>query len=308
MSAKGDISGDSIYRNGVSPFSLEVPEAPGVPILIAAPHGGRSYSPGLLENMRQPEYSALRLEDRHVDQVAKAVAHATSASLLIAHTPRAMIDLNRSDQDVDWHMIIEGAPAKATPSAANRRSRSGLGLIPRRLPIVGEIWRARISQTELDERIETIHRPYHRALAQQLAHLRDRWGAALLLDIHSMPPLGNRRAGEAGAEFVVGDRFGASSDPMLSSRALSYFSTENRLVAHNRPYSGGYVLDRHGMPARGIHALQIEICRSLYLDRQLSEPTARMASIVKLLSGLVRTLAEEVTQMGGAQQIPMAAE
>lgn len=308
MADEGGIRSDSSGLSAHEPFTLDIPNSPGVPILIAAPHGGRQYSDALLERMRRPDYSAPRLEDRYVDQLAIAVARETSASLIVAHAPRAMIDLNRSDEDVDWHMIAEGAPVEVPKSAANRRSRSGLGLVPRRLPGLGEIWRDRISRAELDARIDTIHRPYHRALAQQLAYLRDRWGAALLLDVHSMPPLGNRQVGERGAEFVIGDRFGASSDAMLSSRALSYLSSEDRLVAHNRPYSGGYVLDRHGMPARGIHALQIEVCRSSYLDAGLSEPSARMPAIVRLLSGLVRTLAEEVCQMGAARDFPLAAE
>ena len=300
-------SADSGEEGGSGAFSLEIPVEPGVPVLIAVPHAGRDYPAELTARMRHPEFAKLRLEDRYVDLVAREIARLTSASLLIAHSPRAILDLNRSPEDVDWHMIADGVPGQTPSSAANRRSRSGLGLVPRRLPGLGEIWRGRITQAELDGRIDAIHRPYHRTLSQHLAALRDRWGAALLLDLHSMPPLGNRSRGEAAAEFVIGDRFGASCDPMLSSKALGYFSAQERLVAHNRPYSGGYVLERHGMPTRGIHAIQIEICRTSYLDSQLDEPSARVTGLGRLLSGLVRTLAEEVAQRGRGD-VAMAAE
>ena len=97
--------------------------------------------------MRQPDYAAVRLEDRHVDLLARQIAAQTGAGLLIAHAPRAMLDLNRAQDDVDWEMIRGGAPLMPRHSHANRRARSGLGLVPRRLPGFGEIWKAGLSKS-----------------------------------------------------------------------------------------------------------------------------------------------------------------
>ncbi len=300
--------GGSIPDSNEFAFSLIEPNESSIPILIAVPHAGRAYPAAILQQMRQPDYASLRLEDRHIDQIASEVVRQTGASLLLAHAPRAMIDLNRASDDVDWGMVSGGRPSRAAGSLSNRRSRSGLGLVPRLLPGLGEIWNGQITRAELDARIDGIHRPYHRALAQALEAIRDRWGAALLIDLHSMPPLKPRHNGDKAAEIVIGDRFGASSHEVLVARSFAYFASQGRPAAHNRPYAGGYVLDRHAAPARGIHAIQIEVCRSLYLDSRLEEPTARMAGIAKQVAGLVRQLGEETSALGRADAYPLAAE
>src|SRR5690606_16073345 len=112
----------------------------------------------------------------------------------------------------------------------------------------------------------------HAALSAALESLRDRWGAALLLDLHSMPPLGPKSGANPAPDFVVGDRFGASCDRALAAAAFDHLAAHHRRAAHNRPYAGGFVLDRHGAPGRGIHAMQVELCRTTYLDAELRQP------------------------------------
>ncbi len=279
-----------------------------LPVLVAAPHAGRAYPAALTARMRNPAYAALRLEDRHVDGIAAAVAEATGAALLVAHAPRAMIDLNRAPEDMDWSMIAGGAPGTARHSLVNRRARSGLGVVPRRVPGLGEIWKSPMTRAELYARIASVHTPYHAALAQALEAIRDRWGAALLIDLHSMPPLQPRSAAQPAAEVVVGDRFGASCDQGLIAATFAYLEAQGRPAAHNRPYAGGYVLDRHAAPVRGIHAMQLEICRASYLDARLAEPSVRANGVARMLAGLVRALASEVAMLGGAAHLPLAAE
>ena len=298
---------ESDSNRPVEPFTLTVGEEFPVPILLAAPHGGRAYPDGLRDTLRDPD-CIIRLEDRFADELARQVAELTGAALLVAHTPRAIIDLNRAPDDVDWSMIMGAKPRKNVHSLANRRARSGLGLVPRRLPGLGEIWKQPLERSELDRRIETVHRPYHAALGRTLERLRDRWGAAVLVDLHSMPPLPRRLHGGAQPEFVIGDRFGTSCDGALSARALNYFASAGRAATHNRPYSGGYVLDRHGAPRRGIHALQLEVCRSTYLDARLDQPSARLPRVARIIAGLVNALAGEVAGLGPGDSFRQAAE
>jgi N-formylglutamate amidohydrolase len=289
-------------------FRLVSPTPSPIPIAIAVPHAGRTYPARLVERMRSPEHAALKLEDRHADRLAAAVAKQTGAALLVAHAPRAMIDLNRAIEEMDWEMLVNGAPPGRGAGHAGRRARSGLGLVPRRLPGLGEIWTRRMEQSELDARIEGIHRPYHEALAGCMRGLRDRWGAALLIDLHSMPPLGPRIPGESAPQFVVGDRFGATCDGALCAAAFDEFARLRRRAVHNRPYAGGYVLDRHSAPARGLHAIQLEICRATYLDARLAEPGPGFDEVAAVLVNLVRRLAGEVAALGRAGQLPLAAE
>lgn len=295
---------------GIPAFVLRGSEPSAIPVLIAVPHGGRAYPSALLRDMRHSESVALRLEDRYVDRLAQGIARETGASLLMANAPRAMIDLNRAPDDVDWDMFAQADRPKGGGTSPSRRVRSGLGLIPRRLTGVGELWRRRMESAELARRIEGIHAPYHATLEGALANLRDRWGAALLIDLHSMPPL-PVRAGAAPTEVVIGDRFGASCHGRLIAAAFSQMAALRREAAHNRPYAGGYVLERHADPRGGIHALQIEIDRSCYLDSGLVEPGVGMAAVIEDLSALVRRLADVVSELGqeqGGKGWPLAAE
>ena len=123
-----------------------------------------------------------------------------------------------------------------------------------------------------------------------------------------MPPLKPRVPGDRPAEFVVGDRFGAASDHALSAQALAYLARNERRAAHNRPYAGGYILDRHAAPRRGLHAIQLELCRTTYLDAAFAEPSARAPAIARLLTGLVRELGDAVAALGRGSAQPLAAE
>ncbi|MGB7374842.1 N-formylglutamate amidohydrolase [Pontixanthobacter sp.] len=306
--ARGDSLGGTIPGTRKSAFALSIPSEMPIPVLIAAPHAGRQYPEYITALMRQPDYSKIRLEDRYVDHIASRAARMIGGCLLIAHAPRAMLDLNRAIDDVDWSMVVGGAPEGSGKKSTNHRAKSGLGLVPRRLAGVGEIWREALSPDGLKQRVDHIHGPYHTALAQTLATIRDRWGAALLIDVHSMPPLKKSRPEERTAHFVIGDRFGGSADDRLVASAIQMLGQEGATVAHNRPYAGGYVLDRHARPARNIHAIQIEICRSLYLDTHLSRPTTRMDAVAQIVGRLARQLGKQVADLGRESGTPLAAE
>jgi N-formylglutamate amidohydrolase len=126
--------------------------------------------------------------------------------------------------------------------------------------------------------------------------------------MHSMPPLARRGGGDTAPHFVLGDRFGATCDGALCAAAFDEFSAQCQRAAHNRPYAGGYVLDRHAAPQQGLHAMQIEICRSIYLDSRLAEPGPQIDRVTAILVRFVRRLAGEVAALGRANQLPQAAE
>jgi N-formylglutamate amidohydrolase len=291
--------------DGADAFALRLSDNSPMPVLIAVPHAGRTYPGTLLERMRNPGFTALRLEARYADLLAERAASATGAAVLVAHAPRAMIDLNRATDDIDWDMFGQVQPDSVGSYTPGRRARAGLGLIPRRLPGLGELWKRRHEEADLAARIAGIHQPYHACLDAALVRLRARWGSALLIDLHSMPPL-PARSGERAPEFVIGDRFGASCHGGVIAAAFGYFSENHRGAAHNRPYAGGYVLERHARPEAGIHAVQLEIDRSSYLDSRLAEPGAGFDAMVSLLSGLVRRLGAEVAELGRAQGLRWA--
>lgn len=259
---------------------------PETPLILSVPHAGRAYPARLLGAIRVAPAQLATLEDRHVDSLALAArCHETT---FVQSAPRAWIDLNRAEHERD-PAIDEGADPRAMPSAS-AKLRSGLGLIPRRVA-GSDIWRSRLSNAEVTGRIAGAHRPYHAALEAALAAARARFGIAILLDIHSMPSLGT--AGE-GAQIVLGDRFGRSAAARLVARIEAEAEAAGLRHALNTPYSGGHILDRHARPDRGIHAIQIEFDRALYLDATLDSPCpAGIATTAVTLRAMIDALTDE---------------
>ena len=161
---------------------------------------------------------------------------------------------------------------------------------------MGELWKGRLDYAELERRIAVIHQPYHAAVEALVERVAAQWGAVLLIDLHSMPPL--QTIGGAAAQFVIGDRFGTACDGELVASLFSHLAAARRLVAHNRPYAGGFVLDRHARRSSGIHAVQIEIDRTAYLDSAMAERGPGFDSVVALLVAMVRQLADDVAALG----------
>lgn len=284
-------------------FSLNGLSDARVPVLVAVPHAGRDYPDEILQNLRVAPHVLERLEDRHADMLLPDTA-AVGCATLVAHAARAWIDLNRAPSEIDPQMISDAPRAAfAQPSA---KVRGGLGLVPRRLADHGELWRRPLTQAAVAKRVSALHDPYHRKIDYALGALHVRFGCALLIDLHSMPPLKPDETGNP-PQIVVGDRYGRSAGARLCDLAVRALSGAGFDVALNHPYAGGYVLDRHGRPARNVHALQIEVDRSLYLDGQMHEPGDGMARVRGALAGLVRTLADDLLREGSAD-MAVAAE
>ena len=257
---------------------------PASPVVISVPHAGREYPPELLAALRVPAAALTVLEDRHLDAVAYLARG--GEAMLVQRRGRAWIDLNRSEDERDPR-VDDGALA-GPPATSSAKLRSGLGLVPRRAGAAGDLWRRRFTDAEVAARIAGDHRPYHAALAATLAAAGDRFGVAVLVDLHSMPPLG-----ATGARVVVGDRFGRSAGDRFAARALAVAAATGHRAGLNAPYAGAHILDRHGRPGEGIHALQIELDRSLYLDARLDRPGPGLAATATLVTRLIAALADE---------------
>ena len=271
-------------RDSPPPFRRLGPARPGSPVVLSVPHAGRSYSDGLLAAARLSRARLESLEDRLVDRLVWRAVEA-GAVALIADSPRAEIDLNRDERELDPAMVLPRPAADSTLDSP--RTRGGLGLIPARIAGSGAIWRQRIAAAEVSRRIERIHRPYHEALAAELRAARARFGVAVLLDCHSMPPRG--MGGEA--PVVLGDRHGGSMAEPLVAAAESAARGAGFTVARNAPYAGGHITERHGDPGRGIHALQLELDRSLYLAPDLRSSGPGFDRVARLIAAVAEALA-----------------
>lgn len=251
-------------------FVLHEPALPLMPAVIDVPHAGRAYPEEFVRAARLSPQALRRSEDAYVDLLF-ADCVGLGVPLLAAEFPRAYLDLNREPYELDQRMFADRLPGFA--NTRSMRVAGGLGTIPR---IVGEgyeIYAGKLSLGEALERIERCYRPYHGALRKLIARTRGRFGACVLVDAHSMPSAGLERDGGAKADIVLGDRYGTSAGAAVVDVAEAAFRALGLGVIRNRPYAGGFITEHYGDPAYGIHALQIEINRSLYMDEASLVPS-----------------------------------
>ncbi len=258
----------------VPPFHIIGPPTPNRAVIVSVPHAGRVYPPELLASARVSQSVLERLEDRHADALSRGVADA-GFTVIVADMARACIDLNRDENEWDSQLLADAM----TGGISNNRVRAGLGIVPTRLHQAGELWRRRLSRNELESRLETVHRPWHRSIALLLEAARRRFGAALLIDLHSMP----RQPGGA-PQFVIGDRHGQTASVELVDRLLGLAEGHGLSVARNAPYAGAYGIMRHGRRDSAVEAVQIEFDRSLYLAEDGSLDAGRSAPLARLVA------------------------
>lgn len=282
-------------------FDLYGPDRPIAPVVIAVPHAGRDYDESLLAAARVRPEILRRLEDRWADLLVHPLIERGHA-VLVARAPRAMIDLNRHEREIDPAMVA--AVPRDVPLQSSAKLRGGLGLLPRRLPGAPELWQRPIGWEEVRRRIDMIHRPWHAALDGLMRRACEIHGHAVLIDLHSMPPLPPPAAGQPAPGIVLGDRFGRAASARLMTLAEDVLAGHGIAAAQNHPYAGDHTIDRHGRPADDRYALQVEIDRSLYLDAALDQPGPGLARLQAALTALIDAIASEPPRA----VYPMAAE
>jgi N-formylglutamate amidohydrolase len=253
------------------PYELRQPSDQRIPFVFNSPHSGRSYPAAFLQQAQLDPQTIRRSEDCFVDQLFGS-AVTLGAPLMIAHFPRAYLDVNREPYELDAKMFLEPLPSYANGHSA--RVAGGLGTIPRLVGEGQEIYAHKLHLDEALSRIETIYKPYHVLLGDVLVKTRERFGYGVLVDCHSMPT--GIRFPESGMrpDFIIGDRFGTSCASELANAAIHLLREMGYVVAHNKPYAGGYITEHYGRPLKQFHTLQIEVNRGLYLNEHSYEKKA----------------------------------
>jgi len=274
------------------PYEVLAPAAQTVPLVFSSPHSGRSYPPDFVAASRLDPLTLRRSEDSFVDEIF-AAAPSLGAPLLKALFPRAFVDPNREPYELDPSMFDGALPDFA--NTGSPRVAAGLGTIARVVCNGAEIYDRKLSAGEALARIDTFYRPYHGALGSLLDATADRFGLALLIDCHSMPSVGGPMDKDPGlrrVDFVLGDCHGASCAPALTDAVAAFLKDEGYVVTRNAPYAGGFTTRHYGRPGDGLHALQIEINRALYMDEASYERKPYFAA----LAGHMRALVEALTR------------
>jgi len=239
-------------------------------VVFALPHSGRDYGVSFLNQSILDQLSIRSSEDAFLDQLIDGIEK-YGAPKIIANAPRAFIDLNRSTDELDPALI-----SGIKNNIKNPRISSGLGVIPRVVSHGKEIYRGKLSFEQAQSRIKYYWKPYHTDLSNLLQRSQSVFGQSLLIDIHSMPheAVSTQSSFIKPPEIVVGDRFGMSSDPEFTNLVISILKQHEFRVAKNTPFAGAFITKHHGKVKKRIHALQLEIDRSLYMDEEKISPNS----------------------------------
>jgi N-formylglutamate amidohydrolase len=270
------------------------------PLIFSSPHSGSTYPERFLAASRLDPLTLRRSEDAFVDELFLPCV-ALGAPLLRAKFPRAYLDVNREPYELD-PKVFQGS----LPEYANTRSLRvavGLGTIPRVVGDAQPIYRQPISVSEGLGRIEALYRPYHEKLRALVERAQRRFGLAVLIDCHSMP---SNAAHVGGLDVVLGDRYGASAAPGVIEIVETSLRGAGYRVRRNKPFAGGFITECFGDPDKGIHAVQIEIARALYLDERSIVRNERWTLLRDDLFIAAKALASELS--GGLGPNRLAAE
>jgi N-formylglutamate amidohydrolase len=258
------------------------------PLLFNSPHSGCIYPRGFLAVSRLDLATLRRSEDSFVDELIAGVV-ARGYPLMRAHFPRCYVDVNREPYELDPRMF-EGR----LPSFANTRSMrvaGGLGTLARVVGDAQEIYDQRIAVGEALRRIDALYKPYHRVLRRLFMRLHRDFGAAVLIDCHSMPSSTGGRDERPRSDFVLGDRYGTSCVGLIAETVEETLRGFGYAVSRNKPYAGGFITEHYGNPAAGLHAIQLEVNRALYMDERRYERGASFASLAAEFEVLADRLA-----------------
>lgn len=228
-------------------FSLRRGRAP---LLISVPHDGAYIPPPLAARMR-PEARSAPDTDWWMAKLYGPIAEALDASLIVPTHSRYVVDLNRPSDDVSLY------PGQNTTGLCPTVRFSGEPIyLPGQAPDVAES----------SARIDAYWRPYHEALATELARLRAAHGRVLLWEGHSIAStLPFLFDGEL-PELNVGTVAGASCRPATGAALQQALARQSRFSwVFNGRFKGGYITRHYGHPDDGIEAVQLETAQRAYM-------------------------------------------
>lgn len=238
-------------------FRVLPPRGVELPVVVEVPHAGLMVDATCLSTLLVSARSLARDADLYVDELVPEATE-VGATVLIAQTSRYFIDLNRREDEVDRHAVEGGFGHDAPHGLVWHRATDGERALAAPLP-----------PRELQRRVELIYRPYHAMLQRLLDEKKQRFGHVILVCAHSMPSAGlSYMTGRevVRADVVPGTRGRTSAAGPVIETVDRFTRASGFSVKHDDPYRGGYSTQHYGMPSRGVHAVQIEVARRLYMN------------------------------------------
>ena len=262
------------------------PVADPLPLMFDSPHSGTDI-PDDFEFVCAPRLIKGGA-DFYVDELYAAAPH-HGATLLAALFPRAYIDTNRHEIDIDPSMLDAPWPGEVREG----RKEVWNGLVRSRTRGGKTFYDRKLQVAEIQHRIENYYRPYHAELENSLDALCDQFGGVWHVNCHACSRT-NHWNGRPNADFILGDRFGKTSEPEFIAFLADTIAGLGHSVSINKPYAGQSLITRYSAPERQRHSVQIEISSDCYHAKKSIEKGEQFTAFQENISALIAATGEYV--------------
>lgn len=270
------------------PFEIAEPAQWRAPVIFNSPHSGSIYPAEFLAASRIDLPALRRSEDSFMDEMISDLS-GRGFGVVRVNFPRSYVDVNREPYELDPRMFTGRLPSFA--NTRSMRVAGGLGTIPRVVGDGQDIYRERIDVDDALRRIELLYKPYHRAFRRLINDVHRAFGTVIVVDCHSMPSVGVSRDEPPRPDIVIGDRYGTSCSPLLTDVVEDTLKQLGYTAGRNKPYAGGFITEHYGNPASGLHTIQIELNRAIYMDERRRERGPRFAQVATDFNAIADAIA-----------------
>lgn len=262
-------------------FYIAQATAPTVPIIVSSPHSGVEF-PDELRAQFIPEFAARPDDTDWFIHELYSFAPSLGITMIHAKYSRWVIDLNRDPASRplynDGRLITELCPK--TDFLGNE-----IYTEPRFKP----------DETEIARRTDAYYKPYHARIAELLNERVAEFGHALLWDAHSIRRVVPTIQKDPFPDLILGDNEGRAAASEITATALDNLRSGKFEVSHNFPFKGGQITRSFGNPSAKIHALQLEMAKTNYMnDAELEFDEARANEVRTVLRGVFESLIDKM--------------
>lgn len=251
------------FKPGV--YLYTPPQGPAAPSVFDVPRSGREYPPGF--HSTAPFNDVHFLVSHYVEEIW-GLAPESGSGLLYASFVNNWIDANRGETDIDPDLLREPWPGPLAPT--EKSSRNAMGLIHSKAR-GHRLYPEGLTVAEVQHRIEHYWRPYHTKLAALIAERHAEAGIAFHLSCHCMGTIGPVTAhdhGQRRKDFCLSDRDGTTSSREFMEMIAEAMRRRGYSVSFNDPFKGAESVRLHGKPEAGIHSVQIEVIKELFMHEE----------------------------------------
>lgn len=260
-------------------YNLIEPTAPKVPILISSPHSGTFFPEDIAKTLQSDLVNQPDDTDWFIDTLYN-FAPSLGITMITSNYNRWVIDLNRNPESKP--LYNDGRVITGLVPTTNF---NGVSLYKNDIP----------DETDIKYRIDHYYTPYHLKIEELLNTMRQQFGKAVLFDAHSIRKHVPGIQDAPFPDLILGDNDETSASKTIIDTALKALNTSGKQVEHNHPFKGGHITRSFGNPKNNIHALQLEMAKTNYMDdseTQYHEQRANniRTTLVHLFNELIKIL------------------